>query len=60
MDWRPFKRARVARHFLFIFPSDAYTAGHVLIIIDHLIGMEKKLMNIDIYLLCVYRTVSHA
>lgn len=28
-----------------VFPPDAYTAGHVLIIIDHLIGMERKLMN---------------
>ena len=60
-DWRPFKRARATRHFLSILPSDAYKAGHVLLIIDYLIGMERKLMNGgDIYPLCVYHTVSQA
>jgi len=58
-DWRPFKRARATRHFLSVFSFDAYMAGHVLIVIDYLIGMEKKLMNGDKHPLCVYHTVSH-
>jgi hypothetical protein len=53
-DWRPFKRARATRHFLSILPSDAYKAGHVLLIIDHLIGMERKFMNgSDIFFMCL-------
>jgi len=52
-DWRPFKRARATRHFLSILPSDAYKAGHVLLIIDYLIGMESSWMVVT-YILYVF------
>jgi hypothetical protein len=45
-DWRSFKRAKANMSLFVSFTSDAYMAGHVLIIIDYLIGMETKLMNV--------------
>ena len=45
-DWRSFKRAKANMSLSVSFTSDAYMAGHVLIIIGYLIGMETTLMNV--------------